>query len=231
MTSSAAVCSKQHIHGERHPTCTRIMIKRHSAILLAVLLLGSAVSAQRPEVVIALNEPFFEALLDGVFKAAAPPEFPLATSRGSADCSESIKLVRDVGGVKTAVRFRDGQIVVPMAFSGNYSPPFVGCVPFSGYAESVIDLEFDQPSQRLLAKARVLNVNLDGTGGLGGSVIAKLVQGSIDKRINPLEILKLDKLSFAVPVHNAGKLNMRAVGIRHEVRDGVLLVHIAYEFT
>ena len=87
-----------------------------------------------------------------------------------------------MNGVRTAVRFRDGKILAPLAFSGSYNPPFVGCVPFSGWAESVIDLEFDQNSQRLIARARVLNVNLNGTGGIGGSVVAKLVQGSIDKK-------------------------------------------------
>lgn len=203
---------------------------RFTALTIIVLSLAASSLAQRPEVVIALNEPFFDALLDGVFNAAAPPEFPLTESGGTSSCSESIKLLREAGGVNTAIRFRNGQVMVPMAFAGSYSPPFVGCVPFSGYAETVIDLEFDQASQRLLAKARVLNVNLNGTGGLGGSVIAKLVQSSIDKKINPLEIMRLEKLSFTVPVHNAGRLNMRAVGFRHEVRDGVLLVHIAYDF-
>lgn len=206
------------------------MICRLTALIILLLSLAASALAQRPEVVIALNEPFFDALLDGVFNAAAPPEFPLTESGGTASCSESIKVMREVGGVNTAVRFRNGQILMPTAFSGNYSPPFVGCVPFSGYAESVIDLEFDQGSQRLVARARVGNVNLNGTGGLGGGMIAKLVQGSIDKKMNPIEVLKLDKLSFTLPVHNSGKLQMRAVGVRHEIRDGVLLVHIAYEF-
>ncbi|HKX82717.1 MAG TPA: hypothetical protein VJL58_00725, partial [Pyrinomonadaceae bacterium] len=162
------------------------MIYRVTPIVVLLLLLASSAIAQRPEVVVALNEPFFDALLDGVFNAAAPPEFPLTESGGSASCSESIKVIREVNGVNTAVRFRNGQIFVPMAFSGNYSPPFVGCVPFTGYAETVINLEFEQASQRLVARAKVGNVNLNGTGGLGGGMIAKLVQGSIDKKINPI---------------------------------------------
>ena len=57
----------------------------------------------------------------------------------------------------------------------------------------MIDLEFDQASQRLVARARVLNVNLSGTGGVGGTVVAKLVQSSIDKKINPIELIQLNR--------------------------------------
>ncbi len=145
------------------------------------------------------------------------------------ECSETIKIQREINGVRTAVRFRDGKILAPLAFSGNYNPPFVGCVPFSGWAESVIDLEFDQTAQRLVARARVLNVNLSGTGGVGGSVVAKLVQSSIDKKVNPIELFQLSKLSFAVPV-NGSELKMRATGIRHELQNGAINVVVTYEF-
>jgi len=57
------------------------------------------------------------------------------------------------------------------------------------------------------------------------------VQSSIDKKINPIEILQTDKLSFVVPVQNAGgALRMKAVTVRHEIANGVLNVYIAYEF-
>lgn len=146
------------------------------------------------------------------------------------ECSETIKIQREINGVRTAVRFREGKILVPLAFSGNYNPPFVGCVPFSGWAESVIDLEFDQNAQRLVARARVLNVNLNGTGGIGGSMVAKLVQSSIDKKINPIELFQLSKLSFAVPVKGS-ELQMKATGIRHELQNGAINVVVTYEFT
>lgn len=128
------------------------------------------------------------------------------------------------------MRFRDGKILAPLAFAGNYNPPFVGCVAFSGWAESSIDLEFDQNAQRLVARVRVLNVNLNGTGGIGGSVVAKLVQSSIDKRINPIELFQLSKLSFAVPLKGSGELSMRAVGLRHELQNGTINVVVTYEF-
>lgn len=145
-------------------------------------------------------------------------------------CPETIKLLRESAGVRTAVRFRDGRILVPLAFAGNYNPPFVGCVAFGGWAESVLDLEFDQSQQRLVGRVRVVNVSLNGAGGLGGATIAKLVQSSIDKKINPIEIMKLDKISFVVPIQNSSSLRMRAVGVRHTLDNGQLNVHIAYEF-
>ncbi len=144
-------------------------------------------------------------------------------------CKESIQLLRETSGVRTAVRFRDGQILAPLAFSGNYNPPLVGCIPFAGWAESNLELEFDEAGQRLIARAKVLNVSLAGTGGIGGNVITRLVQSSIDRRINPIEIFRLDKVSFMLPIQNSGKISMKAVGVRHTIENGVLQVHIAYD--
>ena len=214
------------------------------ALSFLVVLFSLNASAQKAEVSISLNEAFFDAALEAVFQSGAPLEFSIAQnsdkkgdlsqlSRSFAPrsgCSETIKIQREIGGVRTAVRFRDGKIIAPLAFSGNYNPPFIGCVAFSGWAESVIDLEFDQNAQRLVAKARVLNVNLSGTGGMGSSVVAKLVQSSIDKRVNPIELFQLSKLSFALPVKGANDLQMRATGIRHELQNGAINVVVSYEF-
>ncbi len=145
-------------------------------------------------------------------------------------CQETIKILREVDGVRTAVRFREGKIFVPLAFSGNYAPPFVGCVEFAGWAETNIELEFDQAGQRLIGRARVLNVHLNGTGGVGGTMIAKLLQSSIDKKLNPIEIIRLDKLSFGVPVQNGGNLRMRAATVRPEIGGGVLNIRVTYDF-
>lgn len=172
-------------------------------------------------------------LLESEASTISAPTFAFSASphfgNEKAACKEVIQLLRESNGVRTAVRFREGKILAPLAFTGDYNPPFVGCVPFSGYAETVIDLEFDQPNQRLIARARVMNVNLNGTGGVGGTLIAKMVQGSIDKKINPMEIVRLDKLSYALPVRGSA-VNMKAVGIRSGVEAGLLNIHIAYEF-
>ncbi len=145
-------------------------------------------------------------------------------------CIETVKILREMNGVRTSVRFRDGKIVVPLAFVGSYSPPFIGCVEFAGVAETNIDLEFDQNSQKLVGRARVLNVNLNGSGGIGGTLIAKLIQSSIDKKINPLEIMSLDKVSFGFPIQKIGNLHMKARKIRPEISNGLLNIRVDYEF-
>ena len=220
-----------------------------AAILLLILLNFAPASAQRADVTVTLNEQFFDVLLDAVFKDGGSPEFSIASNTETTTtepstalsfanrvkmqrtvCKESVKLLREMNGVRTSIRFRDGRILAPLAFSGGYSPPFVGCVDFAGWAETTIDLEFDQPNQRLIAKAHVANVSLNGTGGVGGTVIAKMIQSAIDRKVNPIEIMKLDKISFVVPIQNTGVMKLRATGVRPEVLNGALNVHIAYEF-
>ncbi len=212
-------------------------------LLLSLLVFVSGVSAQKTEISISFSEQFFEALLDAVFQYAAPPEFSLAentqpkASRSRANafsasvpCNESIKLLRENSGKRTGVRFREGRITAPIAFSGNYNPPLIGCIPFGGVAETIVDLEFDQPGQRLLARARVQDVALNGSGGIGGSIVARMVQGAIDKKINPIEIIKTDKVSFVIPLQNSNSVKMRATGFAHGVVNGQLVIRVIYQF-
>ena len=152
------------------------------------------------------------------------------TENQTPPCNETIKLQREIDGVRTAVRFRENTIYAPIAFSGNYNPPLIGCIGFSGWAETNVELEFDRERQTLVGRAKVLNVQLSGTGGIGSAIVTKLVQGSIDKKINPINILPMDKVSFVVPIQNAGSLRMKAVGMRHEIINGALNVRIVYEF-
>ncbi len=196
-------------------------------IFTLVCVVSFANAQQRAEVSLQVGEPFFTAMLDSVYQSFDPPAFRLS---GESGCG-TLKIIREAGGARTGVQFRDGHIRVPLAFSGNYAPPFIGCVEFSGWADSVLELEFDQVRQKLIGRARVTNVHLDGAGGLPSAGIARLLQSSIDKRLNPIEILKLDKLSFGVPIPSTGTLRMRAVGVRHEVSSGVLILRITYEFT
>jgi hypothetical protein len=151
-------------------------------------------------------------------------------ANSSAPCSETIKLLRENGTVRTAVRFRDGKITAPIAFTGNYSPPLVGCLDFSGTADTTVELVFDKASQKLFGRVRVNNVNIDGTGGIGGPLVARMVQSSIDKKLNPIEIINLEKLSFPFTLQNQAKLRMHAVGVRSEVIPGALNIVISYEF-
>jgi len=233
------------------------MRKKIFTLLFIFCLSATLAKAQQAEVTIQLSEQFFEVLLDAIFKNSNPPEFPLAMKKTETDiagaksvyvsnsladpeirnpksetanCTESIKLQREINGTRTAVRFRDGRVVAPIAFTGNYNPPLIGCLDFSGVAQTVIDLEFDADRQALIGRARVLEVNLSGTGGLGSGILARMVQNSIDKKINPIQILAMDRISFVVPIQNAGSLRMRATGLKPEIANGILNVRISYEF-
>ncbi len=212
-----------------------------------LLILGSSASAQKATVTLSLDEAFFDTILDSVFKNFDPPEFSIAENlfpvslgngktfsflgRRAASCNQSVKILRETSGVRTAVRFRDGKIYVPLAFSGSYSPPFVGCVEFGGWAEANVDLVFEAERQRLIGRITVYNVNLNGSGGIGGSLIARMLQSSIDRKMNPVELMTLDKLSFEVPINRSGTLKMRAVGARPVTGNGSLTLQIDYTFS
>jgi hypothetical protein len=205
---------------------------RPLAVVFAICIFASVSFAQKTEITLSLNEQFFDSLLDAVFQNSSPPEFPLTGSgeRASSGCGDSITLLRENRSTRTAVRFRDGKIFAPVAFSGRYAPPFLGCIDFGGYAETNVDIEFDRSAQKLVGRVRVLNVVLNGSSGVGGQLIARMVQSSIDKKMNPIEVVRLDKLSFPFTLQNSTQLRMKATSIRPEIASGVLNVIIAYEF-
>jgi len=234
-------------------------MKKILNLILSVFLFASFVQAQTAEVTLSLNEQFFDALLEAIFKNLSAPEFPLAKNGSKfkaqsskppifsfikknepiqnpkskiQNCKETIRLQREIDGVRTAVRFRDGKILAPIAFTGSYNPPLIGCISFQGWVETNINIEFDKQNQKLVGKVQVLNIQLSGAGGIGSSLLSKVVQSAIDKKVNPIEILSADKLSFLVPVQNsAGTLKMKAIDIRHEIANGFLNARIVFEFS
>ncbi|MEZ5306573.1 MAG: hypothetical protein R2684_05430 [Pyrinomonadaceae bacterium] len=225
------------------------MTKKLFSVALLLVFFSHTAFSQETEVKITLSEQFFDALFEAVFTNLEQPKVPIASTgagageRGEsargpmvagdaliAACDETVRLRKDVEGVRTAVKFRNGKIVAPIAFEGSYDVPLFGCVDFSGWADTNIDLKFDKAKNALVGDAKVLNVNLSGTGGTGSSLIARMVQNSIDKKVNPLEIIALDRLSFTAPVQNAGKLRMEAVGMRHVVGEKEISVFLKYRF-
>src|SRR3954454_6609078 len=143
-------------------------------ILLSILLVIAATaltaSAQKTEITISLNEQFFDALVDSIYQNSPPPEFKLSSTESNSKpitmatsfaasspvCADSITLLRENRSMRTAVRFREGKIYAPVAFTGNYSPPLIGCLDFTGYAETNVDLTFDPASQKLFGRIKVL---------------------------------------------------------------------------
>lgn len=201
------------------------------SLVFSVILFVSFASAQTAEVMVSLNEQFFDAVLDATFKNLKQPDFPL-NDKPDSSCAESVRLEREMNGVKTAVQFRDGKIIAPIAFTGKYNAPLLGCLDFRGWAETHLELEVDQNSNTLFARANVKNVQVNNIPSFAGGVVARLLQGSIDRKINPVKLLLLDKLSFIIPVSvSDGNLKMNAKSLRHEIGQNALNVYITYEFT
>jgi hypothetical protein len=150
---------------------------------------------------------------------------------GPTQCASVIVLEREMGGVRTAVRFEQGRISAPLAFSGSYSVSLLGCIRFQGWADTTISLSFNRERQVLSAQVQVQDVRLSGVPGLASGVIVGLVQNAIDQRINPVEILQAAQLSARIPIAAAGgALRLMAREVRPEIIPGALRLHIIYEF-
>jgi len=187
--------------------------------------------AQRPEVQVTITEQFFDSAIEAVFRSGEPPTHVLREgTNGDGGCNESVRLSRESDGVRTAVRFRDGRILAPIAFDGNYRIPVVGCIGFRGWAQTEINLTFDQANQQMVARAKVLDVSLNGTAGIGRTVVTRMVQNAIDERFDPLVVIGTERFSFGFPMQPTGSLSVKAVSARHVVRNGAIDLFIGYEF-
>jgi hypothetical protein len=217
----------------------------------------TAATAPAAEATIILNEQFLNSLLEVMFTRLRAPSYPLSITAldrkgtptpepakqsppvgstvkaASAQdaCASVVVLEREIDGVKTAVRFENGRIVAPLAFTGSYNTGLLGCMRFRGWADTNINLEFDRARQVLSAHVEVVDIHVSGIPLMGNSVILNLVQSAIDQRINPVEILKTEQLTARVPISAAGgALRMRAKELRPEIVPGFLRLHIIYEF-
>jgi hypothetical protein len=185
------------------------------------------------EVVVSLNEGLFNALLEAMFTLPNPPTFPLAGQGGGKNCASEIALLRETDGTRTAVRFQAGRILAPVAFSGSYSAPLVGCLRFEGWADTTLNLSFDRSKQALTARVEVKAVHLKKVPALLGDGLTGLVQDALDARFNPVEILRAEQLSARLPMAKTGSgasLRLRATEVRHEVLPNELRLRVVYEF-
>lgn len=191
------------------------------------------------EVVVVLPERLFNALVESLFTLPQPPSFPLARggepnddNKGGA-CASVITLLRAQAGARTGVQFRAGQISAPVAFKGAYNAPLLGCLKFQGWADTNLNLSFDQTKQALVARVQVREVHLSKVPSMLNNGITGLVQDALDARINPVEILRAEQVSLRLPLTKlatGGALRLRAKEVRHELVQSELRVHIVYEF-
>ena len=201
------------------------------------------------ETVVTLSEDFLNSMLDQIFSLGATPSYPLvlaaddsantrlpseakslAASGAQSSCRSEIRLARESNGVRTRVRFADNRIVAPVAFQGSYNASLLGCVRFEGWADTVLNLGFDAARQSLTARVDVRQVNLQGIPQLAVRSLTRLVQDSIDRRVNPIQILRAEQLAARFPLgDNSNTLQLRAREVRPEIVRSELRLHIVYE--
>ncbi|HKR61746.1 MAG TPA: hypothetical protein VJS64_18820 [Pyrinomonadaceae bacterium] len=215
-----------------------------SSFLILVLLSWPLVAqsnkpARTGEATVTLNEQFFNSFLEAIFDNLKAPSTPLvitASDRNRTDesaqaCPSVITLQREYGAVRTAVKFEQGRMVAPLAFTGSYNSTLLGCIEFRGWANTEWSLEFDRNAQTLQARIKITDIQLENVPSLAKGSVVQLVQAAIDSRINPLKILRPEQISSVVPIAPAGgSLRLRAREVKPEIAHGVVNLRITYEF-
>lgn len=193
---------------------------------------GVALSAPGPggpppgTAVVELDEQFFGALLDSIFRDLDKPAFP---PQAGGACQNRVVIEPNAGDVRTGVLMRDGNVVVPLAFSGTYD--LMGCQNMRGTAEANIDFRFAAEEQTLYGQLNVVGVNVEGMSPIVSGLVTAFVQGAINQRVNPIVLMRGQQLTLAIPVQAAGgALRAQAREVREEAKDGKLRLYVTYDF-
>ena len=209
---------------------------------------GTAVQAPSPggdpqgTIVMTLDDKFFDQVLGSIFRDLGSPSFRLSRNGDQAidspmrqaffqsGCTNSITLLPETDNVKTRVQFAGGKILLPLAFNGSYT--LLGnCMQFKGWAQTNIDLSFDQSKQTVYGQLNVEGVNLEGVAPVASSFVTVFVQNAINQRVNPLELLRPPQLAPVISVKaSGGVLKAEVKDVRAEVLEGSLRLHVTYEF-
>ena len=176
--------------------------------------------------VVELDEQFFGALLESIFRDLDRPAFPPAGGEG---CQNRVVIEPAAGDVKTGVLMRDGRVAVPLAFSGSYN--LMGCQNLKGTADAGIDFRFAPEEQTLYGQLNVAGVNVEGMSPVLSGFVTAFVQGAINQRVNPIVLMRGQQLQMKIPIQAAGgTLNAQARDVRQEAKDGKLRLYITYDF-
>lgn len=194
---------------------------------------------------VTISEPFFSSVLGTIFKEINAPSFPLqgANEKQTGDtntmsfalqsgggCDGRVFLLEEGSGVKTGVSFREGRVLAPIAFKGSYNF-FGSCIEFTGWADTKIDLRFDEGKQAVVGQLDVEKINLDGALALAGGALQPMIQDTLNDHVNPIEVLNAKQLSLTIPVKNSnGTLNAKVKDVRAETKDGQMRLFITYAF-
>ncbi len=225
---------------------SRAFTIRKLLVLTVLLVFSTSVSAQEStsrsrraantpaaEATVTVNEQFLNSFLTAIFDNLPEPAMPLTIGNAapSAQCPSEIKLKREVRGVRSAVHFQNGRITGPLAFAGSYSASYLGCIEFSGWADSEVNLEFNSERRALVARFHLREIHLINVPAIANGPLLNMVQTAIDRRYNPVDLFTLEQLSTRVNIQPAkGALQLRAKEIRPEITPSGLTLHIMYEF-
>src|SRR5256885_7776455 len=190
-------------------------------------------NAPAAEATVTVNEQFLNSFLTAMFDNLNEPSMPLnmGGAQSTPQCPSEIHLKREVNGTRTAVHFENGRIVGSLAFAGAYSASLMGCIEFTGWADADVTLDYDASRRALVARFQVREIHLNNTPAILNGPLLGMVQGTIDRRYNPVELFTLEKLSTRVDIQPAGgALQLRAREVRCEVTPSAVTLHIVYEF-
>lgn len=194
---------------------------------------------------VVLSQDFFNGVLATIFRDMNDPAFQLGSAEPSgaerveyaafqtnaAACDGRITILPEGSGVKTGVRFENGGILAPLAFSGSWASP-LGCYQFTGWAQASLELRFDPSQQKLFGRINVETVNLDGVNPLISGFVTPIVQTTLNNRVNPIEILNARQLALNMPVASTGgTLRGNVTDMRADLKDGSLELYIVYALT
>lgn len=197
---------------------------------------------------VVLTQQFFNSVLNTIFQDMNAPSFPLNLTKNnnsfeyqpfqttniafqqSGNCDGKIVLLPQGSGVETGVRLENGNINAPLAFQGNTSL-FGQCIQFAGWAQTALNLRFDESQQTVFGQIDVQTINLDGVSPLLSSVVTPIVQTTLNNRVNPITILRGDQISLNLPITAAnGTLQAKVKDVRADVKENSLNFYITYDF-
>jgi len=177
---------------------------------------------------VVIRQDLLNAALGAMFHQMQPPSFQLG--QPSASCASSITILPQGSGVQTSVRFENNQLNAPLAFNGSYNS-LVGCLQFSGWAQSNLQLRFDQNTQSVYGIVNVETVNLDNVNPVWNGIITPIVQSTINSRVNPIKIMDGKQLAVDLPIAaSKGELKAPVNDVRAEVKDDALNLFVIYGF-
>ena len=198
---------------------------------------------------VVLNQQFFNNVLNTIFHDMNAPSFPLNLTgqntrynfepfqttdiafQQNAGCDGKIILLPEGSGVETGVRLEDGKITAPLAFQGSVS--LVGnCIQFTGWAQTSLNLRFDETQQTVFGQVEVQTINLDGISPLLSGVITPVVQTTINNRVNPITILRGEQLGLNLPISaTGGTLKAKVSDVRADIKQNALSFYITYDLS